>query len=462
MIDSTLFLLILGTLTALYTVFGLIASRHVTTQTDYFLAGRNLSIPTITGTLLATQIGGGMFLGTAQAPFEGLLYALGIVLGFLGLGLGIAARLRKFNVSIVSEIFELSYKSSTLFYITSVLSVLSLAGIVVGQIIAAKSIFVHFVGIESDWVFLSFWALIILYTMIGGLHAVIVADKVQIIFIITIFTGICIYSLWTRPVAFFTHDTLNSVKFLWDSSAITVDKVLSLVVVPFLFSFIEQDLAQRFFSASTQRVAAIAALLASILLLLFAFIPFYFGLEAQLSFADHIAVANPLIPVLKASTSPLFFVFGICAILAAITSTADSLICAISSILSMTLQRTHKAITLNTSRMITLGTGIVTLIASYCVPQHILGILVGSYEVSVSCLLVPLLGAFFLPDLRKKAALYSCFVGFASFVYFKLPYENLWYTKWNLLVTLGLSAVAYLIGHMLDTKAPQTGHEPAH
>jgi SSS family solute:Na+ symporter len=202
MIDSTLFLVILGSLTALYAVFGIMASWHVTSQTDYFLAGRSLSIPAITGTLLATQIGGGMFLGTAQAPFEGLLYAVGMALGFLGLGLGIAARLRKYNVGIVSEIFELSYQSSTLFYITSVLSVLSMAGIIVGQIIAAKSIFVHFVGIESDWIFLTFWGLIIAYTMIGGLHAVVIADKIQITFIIAVFTGICVYGLYIRPTAF--------------------------------------------------------------------------------------------------------------------------------------------------------------------------------------------------------------------------------------------------------------------
>lgn len=460
--DSMLFLIILGTLTTIYTVFGIMASRHVKSQTDYFLAGRSLTIPAITATLLATQVGGGMFLGTAQAPFEGLLYALGIVLGFLGLGLGVAARLRKFNVSIISEIFEISYKSSALFYITSFLSVLSMAGIIVGQIIAAKSIFVHFVGIENDIIFLSFWALIILYTMIGGLHAVIIADKIQILFIITVFSGICAYGLWTRPVAFFSNETLQSIKVLWSMSTLSVDTVLRLVAMPFFFSFIEQDLAQRFFSANTQRSAAIAAFLASILLLLFAFVPFYFGIEAQLNFADHISVQNPLIPVLKASTNPFFFVCGVCAILAAITSTADSLLCAISSIITMTVQRTHKALSLNTSRFITLITGIATLIASYCIPQHILGILVGSYEISVSCLLVPLLGAFFLQDLRKSAALYSCIAGFVSFVYFKLPYNTLWYTKWNLLVTLGLSAAGYLLGYWVDKRHSHTGHEPAH
>lgn len=450
--DTTLFLVILGTLTAVYTVFGLMASRDVASQTDYFLAGRNLSIPTITATLLATQIGGGMFLGTAQAPFEGLLYALGIVLGFLGLGLGIAARLRKFNVSIVSEIFEVTYKSPTLFYITSFLSVLSMAGIIIGQIIAAKSIFVHFVGIDSDLIFLGFWSFLILYTMFGGLHAVVVADKLQIMFIIAVFSSICIYGLWTRPVPFFAQETFDSIKMLWGSAVgLRPDRIFSLVMMPFLFSFIEQDLAQRFFSASTQRSAAIAALLASVLLLLFAFVPFYFGIEAQLNITDHITGENPLIPVLRATTNPFFFVCGICAILAAITSTADSLLCAISSIINSTLQRTRFTSTsLTFSRSITFTTGVITLLASYLVPTQILGILVSSYELSVSCLLVPLFGSFFLQDLRKNAALYSCAAGFISFVFFKLPFDKLWYTEWNFPITLLCSMIGYYIGYLID------------
>lgn len=456
--DSMLFLIILGSLTALYTVFGLMASWHVTSQTDYFLAGRSLSISAITATLLASQIGGGMFLGTAQAPFEGLLYALGIVLGFLGLGLGVAARLRKFNVSIVSEIFEVTYQSRTLFFITSILSVLSMAGIIVGQIIAAKSVFVHFVGIENNYIFLGFWSLIIMYTMIGGLHAVVIADKLQIAFIIAIFSGICLYSLWMRPDSFFSTQTATALKMLWATAPLQASGIFNLVAMPFFFSFIEQDLAQRFFSASSQRAAAIAACLASIFLLIFAFVPFYFGVEAQLYFADVIDKQNPLIPVLRSVTSPLFFACGVCGILAAITSTADSLLCAISSILTSTLQRTNIGGTsLAFSRGVTLVTGVTTLIASYFVPQHILGILTSSYELSVSCLLVPLFGSFLLDDLRKNAALLSCLAGFTAFVFFKLP-NNPWHTEWHFVITLGVSLLGYIVGHLFDTKRTVNWH----
>jgi solute:Na+ symporter, SSS family len=447
------FLTALSTLMITYFCVGVFASRKVKTNTDYFLAGKSLSVPVITATLLATQIGGGMFLGTAQDPFRGSLYIIGMVIGFLILGSGIAAQLQSFKVTTVGEIFEKKYGSALLHNITSLLSAASMSGIIVGQIVAAKSVLLHFAGIDSIWLFLVFWAFVIAYTMIGGLAAVVITDTLQIIVILTVFSSICIYSLYSSTASFFTWAHYEQAQQMVTRSGLDWGQALKIVTMPIFFSIIEQDLAQRFFAAKSKKAAAISAFAASGLLLIFSFVPFYLGLQVKFL---NIAVAqgsSPLLPILKHLTSPLIFALALCALLAAITSTADSLLCAVSAIVTGALPLFNKKIkpSIYNSRLVTLACGIVTLIASYFVSDNIIDVLVNSYEISVSCLFIPLLFCFITKDLRKDAALASAVFGFTGFLFFRIVTLPLW-APYSILITLGLSLAGYGLGFAASPK----------
>ena len=69
----------------IYFIIGIIVSRKAKKYNlIIFLQVSHFSVPAITATLLATQIGGGMFLGTAQNPIQGSsLYILGMALDLL-------------------------------------------------------------------------------------------------------------------------------------------------------------------------------------------------------------------------------------------------------------------------------------------------------------------------------------------------------------------------------------------
>ena len=445
--ETFFFLAILSTLILTYFSIGVLASRKVRTNIDYFLAGKSLSVPAITATLLATQVGGGMFLGTAQDPFRGSLYIIGMVLGFLVLGLGLAARLQEFKVTTVGEIFEKSYGSTLLHKLTSVLSAASMCGVIIAQIVAAKSVLFHFAGIDNTWLFLVFWGLVILYTMIGGLAAVVMTDLAQIIVIIAVFSGICGYALWTNPVSFFSWTTYSKATALLGTSNLSWGQAFRIMTMPLFFSVIEQDLAQRFFAAKSKSAAATSALCASVLLLIFAFVPFYFGLQAQFSNIVVAQGASPLLPILKSLTSPLFFVLALCAILSAITSTTDSLLCAVSAIITTTLTTFNKKIkpSVKLSRTITLICGILTLAASHLVSDNIIDVLVGSYEIAVSCLLIPLLFCFMTKNLKESAALTASLFGFAGFLFFRFAELPDW-QPYSIIITLGLSLLGYGLG----------------
>src|SRR5580692_2559503 len=163
--NAILFLIIFFVLGTLYFCIGLYASRNVKTNDDYFLASRDLGLLPVTFTLIATQLGGGMLLGTAEQAYRvglwGILYTLGMSLGFLLLGLGFAAKLRSLNVSTTAELFEIKYGSPTLKKIASLLSVTTMCGILVAQVIASKTLLAG-LGINNELIFIAFWAFVII------------------------------------------------------------------------------------------------------------------------------------------------------------------------------------------------------------------------------------------------------------------------------------------------------------
>ena len=441
--NSFLFIAILITFTMLYFILGVVASGKVQSTTDYFLAGRKLSFSAVTFTLIATQLGGGMLLGTSQEAYTiglwGILYTLGISIGFLLLACGIAARLQSLDVETTAQLFQTRYNSLLLKKIASFLSILTLCGLFIGQIVASRTI-VAGLGFSTDWAFSLFWLFIIISAAIGGLYAVAETDRYQVCYIMVVFISIFAYAIWQTPTSL---SSLVSTAGL-SMPSLDFSSMFGILVMPALFSLIEQDLAQRFFAARSGRVAVASALCASIFMLCFALIPIYFGIQARLLGIMVPADASPLIPTIKYLTNDIVVVFALCGIIAAVCSTADSLLCAISSNVAQDFNFTARGIvsSLQLSRTITLIVGVSALVISYFVPQNIISIIIGSYEISVCCLLIPLLVSYYYEKLNQNSAWGAVIGGLIGFAIGRIfpvyiPKE---------LLALLLSALGYLIG----------------
>ena len=449
---SILFLGIMGCLSTLYIALGWALSKDMKTKSDFFLGGRKLGVFPITATLLATQIGGGMFLGTAENPFKGLLYILGMVLGFIILGFGLAEKYRSLHVDTLGGVLKKQYGHNALHTITDLLSIISIGGILLGQAIAAQSVIHHFTGVESTYLFPVFWFLMVAYTLLGGFKAVVITDLIQVAIVITVFTGLFFYMLWKSQIPIFSIEGFGNVKTLFHDANLSVAEMVRFITIPLLFSIITQDVAHRFFAAKDKATASISAVYSGVILLLFACVPFYFGLQAQLQNIPAEQGISPLLPLLQNYTNTFFFMLASCGLMSAIGSTIDSLLCAGSSIicnLTHELFETKLKDEVRLSQIITLVFGTVVLCASYFVPTNIIDILVGSYEVSVACLIVPVLFAL----LRKKeflsppSAFLSIMFGFLGFFLTRL-YQHPLFTPWSFLVTLLISLTGHLIGDL--------------
>jgi SSS family solute:Na+ symporter len=445
--NQTHFLLLFLGMGIAYLVIGLYASKQITNKIDYFLASRSYGVFAVTLTLVATQLGGGMILGTSNEAYEvgiyGIVYSLGIFLGFVILALGLAQKLRGFNIVTTAQLFETQYGSTFLRKVAAVMMILALCGILTGQVVASR-MFLHGLGVQHEGVFLLFWAFVIFYTVMGGLKAVVLTDIYQVLFIFILFIGLFFWIQIQYPL-----DTVN-----WLPMAAQVDladefnwkTLVPLFLLPLMFCLIEQDMAQRFFSAKTKQVATGAALGAALLILLFAIIPTYFGVLAKQLAIDIPANTSVLIAVMRELVPDVVLALVACGLLAAIVSTADSLLCAMSSNLAQdfgVLAKNPKR-EVQISRLITLIGGVLAITIAYYM-DNVLQVLVKSVELPVTCLFASIFMCCILKRVYKLAAVLSVFAGLISFIFFKF-YPT---TFPNEVVQISLSILAYGIGWVI-------------
>ncbi len=430
----------------IYLTIGWIASRHVTTTANYFLANRSLGVTKVMFTLIATQLGGALLLGTTQEAYEKGLYGITLtmemIIGFMLLGCGVAPKLRSFNVSTTAELFETRYHSPTLKKIASLLSISTMSGLLISQIVGSK-ILLSGTDFMNEFLFIVFWCSTIFYTVIGGFNAVVLTDIFQVLLITITFGGIFLYSIYRDPSSLYN--------IIWTQqyfiTPMHAPNIIAPLLMPALFSLIEQDLAQRFFAARTKRIAFLAAIGTSIILLLFSFIPIYFGMKARLLALDIPPGYSPLLPVLSTIANDFVLALALCSIIAAITSTADSLLCAISSNLAQDFDFSFfKATPLKHAQYITAAIGIFCLFTSYVMPHNMIIIILTSLELSVSCLLIPLLFCYFTSNVKKQAAIGAIIGGLIGFICFRV-----WTPEFpRELLTLLLSLFGYFVGNFIS------------
>jgi len=445
----TLFFIVFG---VIYWAVGMLAARTVHTQGDYFLAGRGLGFLSLTGTLVATQLGGGMILGTASESyrmgFPGISYSLGMCGGFMLLAAGFAATLRSFNVSTTAELFEQQYGSVFLRRVASLLSILSLIGIFIGQVVASKSLLAG-LGLQNEVIFLLFWGSLVWYTMRGGLPAVVATDILQVVIILTVFCGLFGFMIGSGNV----HWHYLTKVFTWQApGGDTQGYWVGFILMPVLFSLVEQDLSQRFFAAKSKGVAMLSAFVSSLVLLFFAAIPVYLGIHARMSGVTVSAGENPMIVFLASFVHPSVYALVICALIAAIASTADSLLCAISSnvVQDFATGRATEEKKMSLSRMATGATGAFGVVGAY-IFGDILPILTQSYELLVSSILVSVLACFTRIPRSSRAAIVSVACGFSAFFFFRMitPPFGLMRSIASLLV----SGIGYVVGYVWSQKS---------
>lgn len=452
--DYRIFFGVFALLGIFYIIFGYRAAQKLKTLDDYFLAQRNLGIFPLAIALIAVHFGSGVIIGTSDDSFHiglyGLHYVISISLGFIILALGVASRMRSLEVTTVAEIFTTRYHSRILTIGASLISIASLIGILLAQMVGTRELMAS-LGLYSPWLYCAFWAIIIGYTMAGGLSAIVKSNIFQIVFIICVFFGIFGYELvsnldlvthiFSQPEPFTTPDIFS------------LHRIITIIIIPACYTLIEQDIAQNIFAARSQRIAITSACIASIFMLIFACIPAYFGMKMRLLGTVLPEGANPLLYIFDLQYPSLVVVLAVYGIFAASISTADTILCAITShvVEDFNLRTPTHAGNIRLAQVVTLIVGLGALLGS-ARATSLLDILISSYMIPIATIFVPLIVAYFTPRVSRYAAYASIIGGASALFLFKtyLPITLLPPEAGSLLV----SAAAYAITWILTYSRP--------
>jgi SSS family solute:Na+ symporter len=407
-------------------------SRGIQTQERYFFDGRNLGALPLFMSLLATQIGGGTIVGAAEAAYargwSAGLYPLGNCLGLLLLAI-LGPRLRRLRMSTMAEMFERNYRSVLLRKIASLLSMASLFLILIGQAVAVRKLLIS-LGFPEGWMFLSFWTVLTTYTMQGGLRGVVRTDMLQTTFMLA---GLCVTAclFWKNSQGRMAPPPLSfSGELPWSSW----------LLMPALFTLIEQETGQRCFAARSDKAIAWSMSLSALVLFLATLVPILFGVVAKNAGLTAPSEGSILVTsILHAAGSVPASLFN-CVILVAIISTANSLLNAIGS--SVCLDFFPRSGLLVT-RVWTSAIGMAAL-ACVSLCGNIVFLIVLAYEFSVCTLLVPLLMGVLLRRPEKSAAIWAMVGGGCGCALFQI-----WQPPWpKEIASLALSALGFAAGQM--------------
>lgn len=429
-------------------------SRRNQHQHSYFLSNRQVGVIPLILTFLAGQFGGGAILGGAEAAFQygwqAIYYALGIALGLFALSLGLGSKFRQMQVVTIPEIFSLRYGANKLRFGAAVILAVSMFFILLALGVATRKYF-YALGVTNDWWFLGFWLVLIFYTSNGGLAAVVKTDIVKISFVLITFVLVSwvIFvnddgQLWQLLIGGNDNSAQNLVAtsapaLVANSSAAPTLPWSSWLFMPMLFTIIGQDMGQRCFAAKTPRTVAIATGVAGILLVISSLFPVFLGIVAA-RLGMQFAGASVLIKLIEQLTSPVFASLFAAAVLMAILSTADSVLCSISANLNYDIFYQQQKQNINLAKIVTMLVGFSAILLSFYA-DGIIGIMVQAYGLSVCTLFVPIVMAVLAKQPNAVAAAAAFWSGMLAYVGF-----SWWYPVTALeLICVGLAFIVYMV-----------------
>ncbi len=175
---------------------GIRSAREIQTADDYTVAGRQLPWIVVLATTAATMVGGGASIG-----FVGKAYAVGIAaavitcawhLQLIFTGVFMAPRLRGLNLVTVAQYFGRHYGELAR-RIAVVSGILFLVGALVAQLAAMGTVTELVLQIDRRWAVLLGAVVVVLYSTIGGIRAVVKTDVLQFVVLVG---GIATASAW--------------------------------------------------------------------------------------------------------------------------------------------------------------------------------------------------------------------------------------------------------------------------
>jgi solute:Na+ symporter, SSS family len=459
---------------------GVYASMRVHTSRDFVVAGRNLPMPVVTATVFATWFGAETVLGTSavfvQEGLGGVVTdPFGASLCLIIAGIFFAPLLYRMNLLTLGDYYRVRF-NRTVELIMTVCIMISYLGWVAAQVTALGLVFnvVSNGAISQQEGMYIGVAIVLTYTMFGGMWSVALLDFVQMT---VIMAGLVLIAVLISGDAggvghVVSHaQAAGKLKFFPSGGLEVWMPFLGALLTMMLGSIPQQDVFQRMTSAKTEKIAVRGTVLGGVLYLAFAFVPMYLAYSATLIdpkfFGDLIENDSQMVlPQLILNYTPMFakvLFFG--ALLSAIMSTASATLLAPSVMFTENILK-HIALKdmsdrqmLSTMRIIVMTFGGMVLWFALNSESSIFHMVEDAYKVTLVGAFVPLAFGLYWKRANNQGALLSIALGIVTWLLMeKFGQDTYWPPQ---LVGLVFSIAGMLIGSMLPNLIPDRHHAHA-
>jgi len=404
-------LIVIATYFAAMIAIGLVSRRRARGADNFFVAGRGGSSLFITGSLLATIIGGSAIMVTSSLSFTrgltGIWWLLVGSIGLIFLGIFLAKKVREFGLYTLPELVEKQY-NKWVALAGSILIVVAWIGVIGAQIIAAGSIMsVLGIGDPRLWMLL-FTAVFVSYTILGGQHAILRTDTLQTVIIFAGIFGALVlvfirFDGWSGLIS-----ALPPERFSFPlGPGFGGYELVNLLLLVGLTYVVGPDMYSRLFCARDAGTARKSVFWAALLIIPIALAITIIGMGASALFPD--IASNQAFPmVIKEILPPFWGAIVLAALLCAFMSSADTCLMTASTILSVDILGRFKPSLDQRKILLFSRWGIVALgVASLMLAlylQDIVTAILFAFTVYTAGLILPVLAGFYRGKLKVTPA----------------------------------------------------------
>jgi SSS family solute:Na+ symporter len=405
--------------------------RKNTGQDDYYVGGRNIGSWHIGLSVVATDVGGGFSVGLGGLGFMmGLSGSWMLFTGLLGAWMAAVWLIPKVRSN---PAFEAFYTLPQIFqYLfdkkvgiaAAIISFVGYLGFTSSQLLAgAKLASGTFPTLDLNMALLIMGIIAVVYTVLGGLKAVIYTDTIQWIVLMAgfIFIGL--------PISYFHVGGWEAIKSTLPNEYFSLTNLSwqgfanwGITILPIWF--VGMTLYQRIFASSDVKSAKKAWFIAGLFEWpIMAFMGVSLGLLAKVAFEQGLIVESVEtldpemgLPILLSTVLPPGIMgLMMSAYFSAVLSTADSCLMAASGnlttdIFGKLLKTKEDKFVMRISQLFTLLIGVVALVIALQM-TNVLELMLYSYAFMVSGLFVPIIAGLFWNMRSPKAALASMIIG---------------------------------------------------
>lgn len=417
---------------AIYFVFilgiGVYSAFKIKTPGDYYVAGKKAGLIPVSGSLLATILGGSAILGTIE---------LSRVMGWAALWFLFCAALGLFVLVPISKYVK-RYGNYTLpellgvFYgkkaevISSLVIPLAWLGIVAAQIIAAAKILNGLGFLNYNEAAIVSGLIFIVYTLLGGQLSILKTDTLQAVLIVAGLIALIISS-----VSASTTFELPSLKFssLFNKNFSVLDLLILLLTYSVTF-VVGPDIYSRVFCAKDEKTASRSILIVAVVLIPISFGLTYLGIYSQQAGSEGIvSFAAGLLPN---------WAYGlfIAALLSAVMSSADTTLLTSSMILNELFSKNlDSKKSLKSTRQIVVFMGVLSILISLYVTSIIQSLLF-ALTIFSGAFIVPTIAGLLQLKVNKKNIVHAIVAGGLTALIGKITHNYYDTLSGNLIIIL--------------------------